>query len=339
MLKYHCGAHNLSGTIISADFFFSGSHRLIERAKKDKLCSGRNDFSLQKYSDKLTTWGAGAHPRRCRMENMLQQCTTKVGVQDMFSALRDHKTRGKAAPIDGYMGADLCTHFGPTVPKIVHTGAFRPSQCCGSLVAHWKHGQLTLWFTSTSTPCLSIFKPCWLKGDVPPHFTEGNNDDTALGLEGVLCPKHKQVDGSLWWQHEVLSRNVTLDYAKRSPIVIEKCRKVEAELLRSADGHATGNFEQRKKWLDEVIMLHHDLVQALIPQVQNVKLSRTSCGVLHEHCVARTSARVQYMAREITGYRLYKCTWQDLLCVVLGRRNDVRNNVRTQLCASTRHQG
>jgi secernin len=73
----------------------------------------------------------------------------------------------------------------------------------GSVVVQIKPDSILAWYTGTSAPCTSIFKPVWMDAGLP-------SDDPL--------PKGTYDDKSLWWKHELLHRQVLEDYVTRSEV-------------------------------------------------------------------------------------------------------------------------
>jgi dipeptidase len=71
------------------------------------------------------------------------------GILEMFSVLRSHGPYDPARPLFHHMES-LCVHSGP----------FPASATTASMVVEWKSENVAIvWFTGTSYPCLSLYKP------------------------------------------------------------------------------------------------------------------------------------------------------------------------------------
>lgn len=134
-------------------------------------------------------WLSGGDVRRaCTTEAL---ASGNAGIVDLARALRDH---GGKRPASGARIVAPCAH----ASWIPTRGS---GQTTGSMVSILREGATKHFFTGTSAPCLSVFKPVPLGGgrvDTGPTPREEGYDDD-----------------SLFWRHERLHRAVLEAYDRR----------------------------------------------------------------------------------------------------------------------------
>lgn len=161
------------------------SEGLEDKARKGGFFRGRGDFSFKKAFDtRLLPFFAGARRRVHLGRESLQRTFIEDAVhpRQMMMNLRAHHDPD-ATPATGD-NRDICMHAG---------GFIRRSQTCGSMVSRLSADGCLHFFTGTSAPCLSMFKPA--------DF----NDDIAYC---VLNPDERTVEGSLWRKNEHVHRRL-----------------------------------------------------------------------------------------------------------------------------------
>ncbi len=164
------------------------------------------------YSDTIYTRFSDSRARQCRTTDALAVRQGRITPADAMALLRDHGEAGarpEFTPADGLLGQTVCAHAG--------YGPVRVSQSVGSMVAHLRPGEATIWVTATSAPCLSAFKPVWLAGGLP-----------DLGPQ----PTGRHDPATLWWHHEDLHRAVLGDYADRAPLVVQAIGELEGQFAQ-----------------------------------------------------------------------------------------------------------
>ena len=124
--------------------------------------------------------------------------------------LRTHEDQ-YGSPATG-TNRDICMHAG---------GFIRRSQTCGSMVSHLSGKNCLHFFTGTSAPCMSIFKPV--------SFDAGVNFC-------VLNPDEKTADGSIWQKNE---------YVHRRLIFMDKKRQVLQESIAQTENDMLAVFEAK----------------------------------------------------------------------------------------------
>ena len=80
------------------------------------------------------------------------------------------------------------------------------------------------WFTGTSAPCLSVFKPAVMGSDFLAHLP---------------VPRRRYDGSSLWWRHARLHRIVVADYARRSEVFRGDRDRLQQRCIDSAPSAET----------------------------------------------------------------------------------------------------
>jgi dipeptidase len=160
----------------------------------DRLSKGLQDFAKKQglyktgefefsgvFSSWFLTYFSGAKQRLkssyCALENLAKQ--KKISFKDLMSTLRTH-----TSPNNSHFyrsNDDLCMHA---------CGYVRRGQTCGSMVGQIKENIGTYFFTGTSAPCLSIFKPV--------------NFNYDLKFSVLTEKQHEQ---TLWQKHEFIHQH------------------------------------------------------------------------------------------------------------------------------------
>jgi dipeptidase len=222
------GIRSISNGLTIGNRFDKASPNLIKTAIKRGWCSSEKDFDFADcYSDWFFTTFSMCRARKDRTTELLAAVAGKITPAYMMSFLRDHGDEGKGEflPHKGLFMNKVCMHAA--------NGLSRGSQSTASLVSHLTGGINTHWYTGTSAPCTSIFKPF--------YFESGTLPD--LGPE----PKETYDEKTLWWRHERLHRATLLDYQNRMKLYAYKRDKIEGEFI---DRSATLAKEVAKKGVD-----------------------------------------------------------------------------------------
>ncbi|XDD45515.1 C69 family dipeptidase [Leptospira sp. WS39.C2] len=182
-----------NGLTIESDFEYSSTN-LIEKLKYNS----KKDFSFKDhFSDYFYTYMSHCKDRRNlhnataeKSQNIFSQYDSKLAIE----TLKTHETDAdEFEPCNSSMKS-LCMHA---------TGPTTPNQTNGSLVVEWDTSEtnqdpLRVYYTGTSTPCLSLFKP---------FFFGTKNFINASSLD----PKSTYTD-TLWWLNESIVRKANFDY-------------------------------------------------------------------------------------------------------------------------------
>lgn len=178
----------------------------------------------KKYATFLYTYFSRCKIRRETTEGELKKLIERLDWSDAMSILRIHNPKVKVwTPAKGSM-RDICVHSGPSLT--------RPDQSTGSLVSILKKDFQIHWFTGTSAPCTSIFKPFTFKGELP-----------DMGPS----PEKKFQAGSLWWDHEILHRLIIRDYPTRIGVIENERDELERSFINQAKKLREANASE-KEW-------------------------------------------------------------------------------------------
>lgn len=147
---------------------------------------GRKPSFADAHNTWFTPFFCGALSRQERSHQALASLAgAKPAFSDLASILRGHYRQSNS--MAWHDNRDLCMHAASYA---------RPVQTCGSMMVRLAHtGQHDFFFTGTSAPCLSLFKP----------VAFGDTDF------GVLTDAGTPVAQSLWFQHESIHRRCLFD--------------------------------------------------------------------------------------------------------------------------------
>jgi len=160
---------------------------------------------LARRAQRLRSAGARAR-RRQRISQGAARAASGAG--DLMRLLRSHGPAGGAPRfnrLSGALGAP-CVHAG---------GCLAASQTTASWVAELGPEADRHWVTATAAPCTGLFKPVRV------------GDPLDLGPS----PADRAEDGSLWWRHERLHRQVLRDPQRLLPLFAAERDAVEARWL------------------------------------------------------------------------------------------------------------
>lgn len=204
-------------------------------ARERGWCKGVEDFDFARcFGDPLYRELSGGVLRsRCTFNHLYG--ADGIDLCSAMSALRDH---GDEHPAAGWRMKVPCAHasWWPTR----HAG-----QTTGSMINRLSAEGDTHWMTGTSSPCLSVFKPVTLGGDL---------------LDSGPTPGATHDSRSLFWRHEALHRQVLRDYDRYAAVFGEERRALQEKAMSWAGGTQKESFqvmwdahlEQLDDWLVEV---------------------------------------------------------------------------------------
>ncbi len=187
----------------------------FEFAKQRGWCRSAGDFDFAKaFGNRVYRVTSGGDLRRACTHRTLTRGLMRAGVKtnrnDLFAALRNH---AGMRPIDGWRMKMPCAHASWQRTR-------QSGQTTGSMVSCLRPNDSIHWLTGTSSPCLSIFKPVLLSGE----------------LISTGRPPGEGYDGeSLFWRHERLHRLVLGDYPARRALFEVARAEMQAKTLAEAD--------------------------------------------------------------------------------------------------------
>jgi dipeptidase len=163
-------------------------------ARSKGWCRSAEDFDFARcFGDSYYSALSGGVKRRACTFALLDKKDGKLNRDDFFAALRDH---AGLKPATGWRMKMPCAHasWWPTR---------QAGQTTGSMVSRLHPSGSTHWMTGTSSPCMSVFKPVRLSGELlstGPQPGEGYDGD------------------SLFWRHERLHRLALCDYSNNKSL-------------------------------------------------------------------------------------------------------------------------
>ncbi|WP_063727819.1 C69 family dipeptidase [Kosmotoga sp. DU53] len=221
----------------------------IEHAVKKHWCKSIDDFEFKKaYGKELYASLSGGKIRKERSEKLLRDALPDINVKKLFEILRDHG--GKENITKGSMKT-VC----------MHAGGIISSQTTASMVCEIGE-KATVWVTSGSAPCLSIFKPVWF--DSEKSSLPYNSEDEAL--------KH-------WFHWERFHRRALKNYSQAKElfeglaIPLEKKLLELVEELKSMD---TQDFDELCKITKMAFDESWKIGDLLIEKSENLKKGKAS---------------------------------------------------------------
>jgi secernin len=205
--------YSISNCLTIGNQFDIASPELVELAVQKGFSKSSRQFNYAKdYSDFIFTNFSRGRTRRETTINQLEQNKGNVSVQSIMNTLRHHKDEDFDPQTTSLTSVDVCMHAGF---GLIHT-----SQSTASMVVYLDGQSPIIFFTGTSAPCTSIFKPIWM--------------DTASSLDFGPVPTSKSDSDSLYWTHERLHRATLLNYPERLKIYARDRDELENKFAQDA---------------------------------------------------------------------------------------------------------
>ena len=189
------GARSLSNALSLGADFDACSGDLADHARQQGWAdgAGRFDFAGHLLDEERDAVSCG-RARCARGQTLLDARRGRLDVADMMTILRDHGEEASANPAwtpAQTVGRTICMHAGE---------GLRRSQSVGSMVSERIGDQAVHWVTTSSAPCLSLFKPVVFEIGLPD--------------QGPAPTDRADVE-SRWWRHERLRRAALDAYPDR----------------------------------------------------------------------------------------------------------------------------
>lgn len=147
------------------------SNRLSIKTDGDIYSSGKYDFT-KKHLEPVYSFFSQSANRKSMCSSAIETATC---LEDIFAALRQHNHEKN--PLCTASVGSPCMHYGGLVGD--HTTQ--------SLVVEWNtKGEMILWTTGRSMPCISLFKPFSFGNIVPPVFEANDKMAASYWLEAEL---------------------------------------------------------------------------------------------------------------------------------------------------------
>ena len=209
------GTRNISNVYTIESEWDEASPDLVAYAQERGWCKGARDFNFARAYGDWERPFANRQFRYRRGKELLARDAGRITVETMMAYLRDHYEGTFAAPQwspQETLFQSIC----------MHTSSQFPSETASGLVAELRGGeaplQATVWHAFGS-PCLSVFRPCYLGGvGLPPELDQGSG---------------KYDSGSPWWAFERLHRRVDAN-PTLAPVLRSAWQALEGRWLREA---------------------------------------------------------------------------------------------------------
>lgn len=168
-------------------------------------------------------------PRWRRLKKLIAQSGSVLSREQVQKILRDHFEGEIIEPRNG-----AC--YGGFVSICMHAMTWDASQTAASWLVYYdpELGPVCAW--APSLPCLSVYLPVYLRGEVP----------ACMGCGGARFDPN-----SLWWVVERLAMAVSVDEARFAPRVRSKLAELEKELAQMTQQDLTLRMEQAANRLME----------------------------------------------------------------------------------------
>ncbi len=172
----------------------------IEKIKKEN-----KKFNFTKYfSDRFYTYFSHGKDRRNYTYKKLEERKGEITLEYIMEILYSHQFKD-FSPEKGSM-KDICMHYG---------GLTRPSQTASSQISLLSEEFQVHYFTGTSLPCLSIFKPIYF------------NEFLDLGEK----PINKYNPKNYWWRFEFFHRKFQTNYKAHINDFLKEKNKLQMKII------------------------------------------------------------------------------------------------------------
>ncbi|MCX8182961.1 MAG: C69 family dipeptidase [Crenarchaeota archaeon] len=187
------------------------SKNIVEHAVEKGWCKDDKDFDFSKcYSDWFYSHFARGRERHAYTQGCLERNIGEIDVYLVKKIMRSHMLAEEFTPAKGSM-RDICMHAGILT---------RPSQTASSYIGQLFEKVPIHWFTATSTPCISVYKPVFIEAGLPSF---------------KLTPDRFYDADSIWWLHEKLSRRMLGSFKEYFPRIRGQIESLEARFHHKAE--------------------------------------------------------------------------------------------------------
>jgi secernin len=207
------GIASISNCLTIGSDFEDASPGLEVHGRRMGYVKGGRRLDFQRdFSDTIYTHFVKGRVRKTCSYELLLKRRGKITSRDMMRVLRYHNTEGPYRPGEKPMER-IC----------LHAGGLISSQSTGSMVAVLKKGAPPLvYFTGTSAPCVSLFKPHTILKKQKTFLACPEAAPSKFGGTDIYGSATNKYDrASLWWKGEKVHRTVLKEYARLMPEVKE----------------------------------------------------------------------------------------------------------------------
>ena len=237
------------------------SDDLVRFAIDKKWCKSAEDFNFKKcYSDFLYTNFSQSNQRRCRTLDFLKNQRGAIDVLSITQLLRLHKPGNEDwRPDQSLYEWTVCMHKG--------FGPIRASQTTGSMVSRLSKDGDVHYFTGTSAPCTSMFKPVWF--------------DLRLPISEEPIPGNQYNSASFWWRHERIHRKTLENFPEYLSLIEERRKSMEINLIKKSLAANLKSADTRQEIENEGFFLSERLDESLLSEMVGEK-TESKQRLLHQ---------------------------------------------------------
>jgi dipeptidase len=204
------GIRTISNSLSIGQDFDLVSPGAYPLARSHGWCKSAADFDFARsFGDPFYSALAGGTARSACTASFLSTRKDRLSLEDFVGALSDHAGR---SPSSGWRMNMACAHAS-------WWPARQSGQTTGSIVSRLSADGSTHWLTGTSSPCLSVFKPVTLGGDL---------------LATGPVPGAGYDAQSLFWRHERLHRLVITGYEEKKAAFDAERAAFQIEVIADA---------------------------------------------------------------------------------------------------------
>ncbi|MEM3712433.1 MAG: C69 family dipeptidase [Thermoproteota archaeon] len=226
------------------------SKNLVEHAVEKGWCKDDKDFNFSRcYSDRFYTHFARGRERQAYTQTCLNRKIGEIDIHLVKDIMRSHILEEEFTPVKGSM-RDVCMHAGPIT---------RPSQTASSYIGQLFEKVPIHWFTATSTPCISVYKPVFIESGLP-------------SLK--LTPGKLYDSDSIWWVHEKLNRKMIGSFKEYFQKIRNQMDKVESDFHLKAEEarfrflNGETSAEDLRRLTHEAFIKSSEIERSLIDEVK-----------------------------------------------------------------------
>jgi secernin len=216
------GVRTISNCLSIGEQYDRVHPELIETASRKGFLKKGEDLDFAAcFSDRFYTYFAQGKKRSTRGRELLEQKGAGIELKDMIDVLTDHGAQANDEGGELLFGGlgQICMH---AVDPLISS-----SQTTASLAVELSPGRPRAFFTGTSAPCTSVFRP--VAFDVEAHQNPPE--------PGLVFAK-----GSLWWEHELLHRELLRGFYRLAQYR-KQADEYQAKLLSQTQSQSGPNPE------------------------------------------------------------------------------------------------
>ena len=238
------------------------SDNLVTFAKEKGWYKGNSTFNFRKiYSSaiypNLVKKAISSGERQQDSTAYLKSKKGELTLNDMIFMLKQHNQTGKEntdwRPDYGILGCDICMHAG--------YGPARGSQSVGSMISQLGGNNHTHWLTGTSAPCTGVFKPFWFDTELP----------SVIG-----APQGEYDPSSVFWQHELLHREILKDYFTRMGFVKDDIETLQTNILNETNQISNAAKPEREELVRRSFEASLELDKRLYEKVRDLPQKKST---------------------------------------------------------------